>query len=392
MKAILAKKQEEEAEARRSHAPVRTAPPAPPKPPAAPVHSVAVAPPPAPAPPRPEPRKIVPQARPAPPIVAPPHSTPAIASRPPAGPIVAKAPAGAVPSRPAVAVVPPPVAVVVKPPVAPPTREAQTHSTEVPVAAVKPQAPIAPAAVAVEVAAAPVAVAPPPPVAAPPAAPVAAEPVEAKPVAVAEHRPEASAQPPSASAPVHQPAHRAHEQAPPPPIRRVVMPQTGPRPVYKAPPVVPGTPPPMAQGGGIQRGKPIFDRRPPSSGPSGPGGPSSYTQRTPSGAPGQGQFPGGPRPLTSTRTPPQRLCRTRIARSPARLRRAPRLWCAPTRRRLRTPATLFRRLTAHWRGASSAARTLQRPRRPSAISKDQGRPDEGLCAASAFWRRHALQR
>ena len=58
MKAILAKKQEEEAEARRSHAPVRTAPLAPPKAPA-PVHTVAVAAPPAPVPTRPEPRKIV---------------------------------------------------------------------------------------------------------------------------------------------------------------------------------------------------------------------------------------------------------------------------------------------------------------------------------------------
>ena len=69
MKAILAKKQEEEAEARRSHAPVRSAPAAPPKAPAPPAHPVAVAAPPAPAPPRPEPRKIVPPTRHAPPIV-----------------------------------------------------------------------------------------------------------------------------------------------------------------------------------------------------------------------------------------------------------------------------------------------------------------------------------
>ena len=54
----------------------------------------------------PEPRKIVPQPRSAPPIIAPPPASPAIASRPPAGPVVAKAPAGAAaPARPPVVVV-----------------------------------------------------------------------------------------------------------------------------------------------------------------------------------------------------------------------------------------------------------------------------------------------
>ena len=74
MKAILAKKQEQEAEARRGTAPSRTVAPAPPKAPAKPATpAVTVAAPPA-AAARPEPRKIVPQARPAPAIIPPAHS------------------------------------------------------------------------------------------------------------------------------------------------------------------------------------------------------------------------------------------------------------------------------------------------------------------------------
>src|SRR5579863_8245532 len=107
LKAILAKKKEEEEEARYAHLPPRPQPSAaaPPKP-AAPAATVAA--PAAAAPARPEPRKIVPQPRPAPAIVAAPPASPAIASRPPAGPVVAKAPAGATaPIRPVVAVAPP---------------------------------------------------------------------------------------------------------------------------------------------------------------------------------------------------------------------------------------------------------------------------------------------
>jgi translation initiation factor IF-2 len=107
----------------------------------------------------------------------------------------------------------------------------------------------------------------------------------------------------AAAALAHPPTHRgkAHTHASPTPAlpaRRMVMPQTGPRPVYTAPPVA--VPPPSAAtgtaAGGIQRGRPIFDRNRPGSGPGG------YTQRTPGGAPGTGQFPGGPRPKHPTRT------------------------------------------------------------------------------------------
>jgi len=311
MKAILAKKQEAEAEARRGYSPSRppsTTPPQAPAKAAAPPVSVA-APPVAPA--RPEPRKIMPPVRQAPNIVAPP-APPAIASRPPANPVVAKAPAGApAPARPAVAVVPPHAAVVVKPP-APQT----ARTPEPPPAPAKPHAPaatVAPAAPSTPVQAAPVAVAP------PPAAPVVEE-VAAPAVAMPEPVDQPAPAMPAVEAPVPAqqaeiaaaadeqaapPQERAHHVAaapPAPPARRVVMPQTGPRPVYKAPilPPAAATPPAAAAapGAGIQRGRPIFDRRP----AGGPGG--SYPQRTAGGAPGQGQFAGGPRPKHPTRTTP----------------------------------------------------------------------------------------
>jgi translation initiation factor IF-2 len=268
MKAILAKKKQAEEEARHAHAPAKPAPPAKPAAPAAPA--------PAAPPARPEPRKIVPQPRSAPPIVAAPPPPPAIASRPPVHPVVAKPPAGAAPStRPVVVVAPSPVAAVVKPPAAPVAREEHPHAGEKPPTAA-PAPPVAPAE-------APAAV-PEPVAAAAPQAPVTA-PASQPPI------------PAIAAGASSTPAQRAqgHVHATPaPPARRMVMPQTGPRPVYKAS-IVP-TPPPTPSAG-IQRGKPIFDRRP----SSGPGG---YPQRTPGGSAAPGQFPGGPRPKHPTRTTP----------------------------------------------------------------------------------------
>jgi translation initiation factor IF-2 len=317
LKAILAKKQEQEAEARQSHLPQRpvVAPPAPAAAPLPPKVFVAQ---PSIASARPEPRRIVPLPRSAPPIIAPPPAAPAIAFRPPVGTVVAKAPVGAPQAapRPAVAVAPPAVAVVVKPPVAPVVREVQPLAAE-PVAVVQPS--VAPVVAAPEVVAP---AAPPAPVeapVAPPAAIVAAQAPEAAvvapplvveavsaaveappPAAAVEPKPqEANAQP--------QPAHRTkghtHTPSPTPalPARRMVMPQTGPRPVYKAPIVVPTVPAANTgiNAGGIQRGRPIFDRNRPA------GGPGSYQQRGPGGAPGApGQFPGGPRPKHPTRTTP----------------------------------------------------------------------------------------
>ncbi|MFP5237196.1 MAG: translation initiation factor IF-2 [Acidobacteriota bacterium] len=282
LKAILAKKQAEEEAARRSHAPVKPATPAKaPEKPAAPVVKVAA---PAPAAAKPEPRKIVPAPRQAPNIVVPP-SAPAIASKPPAGTVVAKPPAGAVAApKPAVASAPPAVTVVVKPPAVAPARPAEPAAAPVAKAAAPP-APAAP-------------VAPP----APPAPPVEAAPVvEAPKPAPVEEAPAPVVEAPVPAAPVAQePAPAPVPEAPAAPVRRVVMPQTGPRPVYKAPVHVPapaGAAGPGA-GGTIQRNRPIFDRR--AGAPSGQQG--GFGQRPQGGAPGQ--FPGGPRPKHPTRSAP----------------------------------------------------------------------------------------
>ena len=293
LKAVLAKKQEEEEEARQSRMPQRRPAAKPAEAPARPTPAVvSVAPPPM-APAKPEPRKIVPQPRSAPPIVVRPPVPPAIATRPPANPVVAKAPAGAVVAhRPAVAVAPPAVAVVVKHPVAPATPAVTITEAPAPAAKVEVHAaPVvaAPTAKPVESAA----------IAAPPAAEAAAVAPEQAPAA--EVTVEAAATTP-APPPAHRGKGHTHTASPTPalPARRMVMPQTGPRPFYTAPPVV-ETPIQANTGtaaGGIQRGRPIFDRNRPSSGPGG------YPQRTPGGAPGAGQFPGGPRPKHPTRTTP----------------------------------------------------------------------------------------
>jgi translation initiation factor IF-2 len=192
------------------------------------------------APDRPAPRRIVPLPRQAPQIIAP----PAIAAKPPSGPVVARPPVGAPAPRPAIA----------------------SSAPTAPVAAAAP--PPAPV------------VAPPPPVAA-----VAAPPAPAE--AAAPAAPEALAAP----------------------VRRVIMPQTGPRPVYTAPKPVarPAMPPPTGNTGvntgpgGVQRGRPIFDRRP-GGAPSGPGG---YQQRPAGGGYAGPSGPGGPpgarRPMHPTR-------------------------------------------------------------------------------------------
>jgi translation initiation factor IF-2 len=184
---------------------VTAAPPAPPAPQAAPA--------------APAPRRIVPIPRPAGPAytVAP----PAPASRPTTGAVVARPPAVA----PAVASVPPAAPVVVKPSAVPPP--------------------------------APVAVAPPPVV--------------------------------EASEPAPEPVIEA--SVPATPVRRVVMPQTGPRPTYLAPPPPPGG----SRTPIFQRPRPGYQGGPGAS--SGPGG---------SGAPGSrpGMAPGARRPMHPTRTFP----------------------------------------------------------------------------------------
>ncbi|HEX5233831.1 MAG TPA: translation initiation factor IF-2 [Silvibacterium sp.] len=246
LKAILQRKEQESAApARASVAPT---PAAPVKPAAAPARTAAPAPTVAPAPPaseaaKPAPRRVVPQPRAAAPIVSAPPQTPAIAAKPPAGPVAGKPPAGAV---------------------AAPSAEARPA-----IAASAPSGPV--------VAKAPAVAAPPPP-------PPAAQTADTPPAVPAQS---AAATEPQSSAP-----------------RRVIMPQTGPRPVYAAPASVPVSQRPNTAGtgtpaGGIQRGRPIFDRRP--AGPGGPGGPGGYGPRPQSGPPGA---PGARRPMHPTRTTP----------------------------------------------------------------------------------------
>lgn len=236
LKAILERKQAEIAakSAPPQRPAVTVAPPVVHRPPVAARSTVTPAVPPAPAPIPAAPLAAAPPVTPAPrrivPIPRPPaptYTVPAIASRPVAGAVVAR-PAAA-PVAPVVTPAPPAEPVVVKPAV----------------------------------------VAPPVPVAVAPAPPVA-EPVVAAPE-------------PVAAAP-EIPVVAAHVPAP----RRVVMPQTGPRPTYLAPPPPPGGP-----------RTPIFQRPRPGyqGGAGGPGG---------SGAPGSrpGMAPGARRPMHPTRTFP----------------------------------------------------------------------------------------
>jgi len=190
----------------------------------------------------PAPRRIMPQPSRGAQIVTP--AAPAIASRPPVGPVIAR----------------PPVVV---------AAPAGTHASAATQTHAVPPAMVAPTVTKhVAPAAPPMAVAP---VAAAPAtlqeAPAA---VETKVESVSEETVVA----PVAAAPA----------VVAPPVRRVVMPQTGPRPIYTAPA---GTPP-----GGIQRGRPIFERPRPGGPPGAPGSrPSSMA-------------PGARRPMHPTRTFP----------------------------------------------------------------------------------------
>ncbi len=234
---------------------------------------------------RPAPRKVVPQPRPAPSIVTP---APAIAVPPPAKTVIARPPAGTVvtPPRPAITSAPAPAAVV---------RPAATESAENKPAAT----PVAPPPAAPAVSAAPA-----PAVAVQEDVVVAAKPAEppvevatSVPAAATQALPETTAVEAAASVPA--PAATTETAAPAsvaPPARRVIMPQTGPRPSYKAPILPPVAPRPAgAQGGGLERGKPIFERRPGGAPNAAPGGYPSRPYNQP------GQTAGGPRPKHPTR-------------------------------------------------------------------------------------------
>ncbi|MBB5345520.1 translation initiation factor IF-2 [Tunturibacter empetritectus] len=196
------------------------------------------------------PRRIVPLPRQGANIVAP-APGPAIATRPPVGPVIARPPVAAAP-------------VAVSPATAPPSADRPAVASTPVVAAPPAAKPAPPSALAAEAAEPKPATPAAPPVEAAPAAPIAEAPAP-----VAEAETEAA---PEAPAPT-----------PGPPARRVIMPQTGPRPIYTAPPVAPGTP---------QRGRPIFERPRPQS----PGAPGSR--------PMSSTAPGARRPMHPTRTFP----------------------------------------------------------------------------------------
>ncbi|MFZ0318878.1 MAG: translation initiation factor IF-2 [Candidatus Sulfotelmatobacter sp.] len=213
-----------------------------------------------PAPPRPAPPPIAQTPVASPPVEKPAAAPPAAVSHPTtvAPPVVKP-----VIVSPAVSTPPPPASPVVARPIAPPV-------------------PLTPAA------SSPATAPPVRPVATPIAPPVSS--VSGTPVIAATAPPPA---PPMAAKPV----------APPPPAPRMIVPQTGPRPVYKAP-VRPAPPPPPVQPGvpigGAMRaapgrpvpGQPIFQRRPPMQGGA-PGGPPRPPLR-----------PGERRPMHPTRQAP----------------------------------------------------------------------------------------
>jgi len=178
----------------------------------------------------------------------------------PQGHVTVAPPRPAVVARPPVVVAPPP-AIASAAPTAPVAIKAADVPVHVPL-----HAPTHPPAHP------PVAAAPPPP------APVAAPPPPPEPVAAAPVAEVAAAAPVVPTGP------------PAPAPRRVVMPQTGPRPTYLAPPPPPGGPP----------RRPIFER--PRPGQGGPGGGRPGFSGGPSaGGPGA---PGARRPMHPTRTFP----------------------------------------------------------------------------------------
>ncbi|HKR32771.1 MAG TPA: translation initiation factor IF-2 [Terriglobales bacterium] len=169
---------------------------------------------------------------------------------------------------------------------------------------------------------APAAVPPSAPVAAP-KSPSAAHPTTAQqtqtPPAVQVTHPSPS--PPASAGSIANASQQQRAQAPPAPVRRVITPQTGPRPVYTAPPQQARPAAPMGSpqagqrpaGGMPVRGQPIFQRRPgmgqpqPGQRPMPPGArrPMHPTRQTPGGRPMGMGAPGlvPPPPAPDTRRP-----------------------------------------------------------------------------------------
>ncbi len=229
---------------------------------------------------------------------------------PPAAPPKATAPAAPVAEKP-IAAAPPAAA-----PEAPAKRVIKPMLGQRPsFAAPPPAAPPAPEKPAAAAPSAPVA-APKAPVAAPPPA---AQQTQAPP-AVQVTQPSAPPQAPAGS--IANATQQQRAQTPPAPVRRLITPQTGPRPVYTAPPQQARPAAPMGSpqagqrpaGGMPVRGQPIFQRRPgmgqpqPGQRPSmSPGArrPMHPTRQTPGGRPMGMGAPGlvPPPPAPETRRP-----------------------------------------------------------------------------------------
>src|SRR5215471_524951 len=204
------------------------------------------------------------------------------------------------PPRPPIATAPP--AVAPKPPVKPPAVAPPPVQQKPTVIA--PKAPVTPAAPVEKT----VVVSPPAPKPTAPAAPIAEKappavivtpPIHQPPVATT--APAAPTKPPAVPppAPVEQPpiAARPASQQPIVPQRRVITPQTGPRPVYQAPPSAAGAGKPStapARPQGVVRGQPIFQRQRPM-----PGGTGAPAGRPQFGRPGDQRR--GPHPTSASR-------------------------------------------------------------------------------------------
>jgi translation initiation factor IF-2 len=216
----------------------------------------------------------------------------------------------------------PPARPAIKPPVpAPPALEAKVEAPARPVAPAKPAPPkpeveppaprlVTPESVAAQRPPAVVVIPPKAPVAPPPAPPPAvasaAPPAVSVPPRVATPAPPAvtpPSAPPPDQAPQMQTLAPAKPATPAPPPRRVIMPQTGPRPVYKAPVREPGTLSRSVPGRPVP-GQPIFQRtRPQASAPGartplrpGERRPMHPTRQSPAGARPLGVGPGGALP------------------------------------------------------------------------------------------------
>ncbi len=208
------------------------------------------------------------------------------------------------PAAPPVAPKPTVVPAAAKPaaPAAPPAPPAPVAAPAAPAPVARPAAPViekpavapTPAPVVTPAAAAP----PPPRIVTPPAP--SAPPVTVPTAAPAPPAPAASVAPPAQpSQPIVQ--RPAPPAAPSTPAPRMIVPQTGPRPVYKAPPPRPAPPAPTAQAGAPGTMRPAPGRPVP--------GQPIFQRPRPQGAPGMGAprpplRPGERRPMHPTRSAP----------------------------------------------------------------------------------------